>query len=100
MAKSSSSNYKGVFFNVFAGVLGGFSALAALSLFSAIFIGVGYYIIISNNKKGTKLFEELHGIQYFGLVLCIIGSLPWLQYLFIGFFSNAGGYAFDALIDN
>tara|TARA_B100000902_G_scaffold351767_1_gene361961 strand:- start:386 stop:685 length:300 start_codon:yes stop_codon:yes gene_type:complete len=99
MAKSS-SNYKGVFFNVFSGVLGGFSALMAVSLFSVIFIGAGYYIIISNNKNDDISLKNLHGIQYFGLVLCIIGSLPWLQYLFIGFFSNAGGYAFDALIDN
>ena len=100
MAKSSTSNYKGVFFNVFAGVLGGFGALITISLFSAIFIGAGYYIIISNNKKDTKPLQQLHGIQYFGLVLCIIGSLPWLQYLFAGFFANAGDYAFDYMIDN
>ena len=100
MAKSSSSNYKGVFFNVFSGVLGGFSALIAVSLFSVIFIGLGYYIIISNNKKDNISFNNLHGIQYLGLILCIIGSLPWLQYLFIGFFSNAGDYAFDYMVDN
>ena len=71
-----------------------------MSLFSAIFIGLGYYIIISNNKKNTKILEGLHGIQYFGLVLCIIGSLPWLQYFFIAFFSEAGDIAFDKLLDN
>ena len=85
------------FKHVFAGVLGGMTAFAALGLFSAIFFGLGYYLIIHYNKKNTKPLEELQWGQYLGILFCIIASLPWIQYFFMGFLSEVGGYAFHNL---
>ena len=88
-----------MFKDVFAGVLGGMSALMVVGLFSLIFFGAGYYIIKKYNKPGSKPIEELQNEQYFGVVLCIIGALPWIQYFFMGFLGEAGGAAFGELFD-
>jgi hypothetical protein len=84
---------------VFAGVLGGMSALMVIGLFSLLFFGAGYYIIQKYNKPGSKPLKELQNEQYFGIVLCIIGALPWIQYFFMGFLGEAGGAAFGELFD-
>tara|TARA_Y100000389_G_C17100213_1_gene335543 strand:+ start:188 stop:502 length:315 start_codon:yes stop_codon:yes gene_type:complete len=77
------------------GMLGVISAQVLISLFSIVFIGIGFIIIYKFNKKDennkeTKLFEDIQPIQYIGIVLCLIGLLPWIQYLFIGFMEGAG----------
>lgn len=95
MVKSIKNPYMNTFSHVFAGVLGGLSAFAALGLFSAIFFGIGYYLIMHYNKKDTKPFEELQVGQYVGIFFCIIACIPWIQYFFMGFLSEAGGYAFQ-----
>ena len=86
-----------IFRDVFSGVLGGMSAMMVVGLFSLIFFGAGYHLVIENNKKGTKPFEEIQQEQYFGALLCIIGALPWIQYFFMGFLGEAGGAAFGGL---
>ena len=42
-----------MFKDVFAGVLGGMSALMVVGLFSLIFFGAGYHIIKKYNRPGT-----------------------------------------------
>ena len=79
-----------MFRDVFAGVLGGMSAMMVVGLFSLIFFGAGYHLVKENNKKGTKTFEDIQQEQYFGALLCIIGALPWIQYFFMGFLAEAG----------
>ena len=79
-----------MFRDVFAGVLGGMSAMMVVGLFSLIFFGAGYHLVKENNKKGTKPFEDIQQEQYFGALLCIIGALPWIQYFFMGFLAEAG----------
>ena len=96
MVKKTSS-FMDTFKHLFAGVLGGMSAFAALGLFSAIFFGLGYYLIMNYNKKDTKYLEELQWGQYVGILFCIIACLPWFHYFFMGFLSHAGGYAFENL---
>ena len=81
------------------GMLGIMSAYVLVGLYSLLFVGIGYYIMIKNNKEGTKTFEDLQPLQYVGIVLCGLGLLPWLQYLFFGFMSSAGSSAFDAVFD-
>lgn len=100
MVKSSTNNYMSTFSHVFAGVLGGLSAFAAIGLFSAIFFGIGYYLIIHYNKKNTKPLEELQFGQYIGILFCIIACLPWMQYFFMGFLFNSGDYAFNSLFSS
>ena len=39
-------------------------------------------------------------MQYLGIVLCIIGCLPFIQYFFMGFMIEDGEYAFDNLINS
>ena len=86
-----------MFRDVFAGVLGGMSAMMVVGLFSLIFFGAGYHLVIENNREGTKPFEDIQQEQYLGVLLCIIGALPWIQYFFMGFLTEAGGAAFGEL---
>ena len=84
-----------IFSLAFSGILGVLVANLALGIFSAIFFGIGYYLIINNNKKGTKPLEDLQKEQYIGAVFCVIGLLPWLRYFFAGFLIEAGKSLFD-----
>lgn len=88
------SNFFGAFFS---GVLGGVAAMSLIGLVCLAFFGLGYYLIVTYNKKGTKLFEDIQPMQYLGMVLCFIGVIPFIQYFFMGFLSNAGGMAFAGL---
>ena len=86
-----------MFKDMFAGVLGGMSAMIVIGLISVIFFGTGYHLVKENNKEGTKPFEDIQQGQYLGILLCIIGALPWIQYFFMGFLGEAGGAAFGGL---
>ena len=86
---------KEIFSIAFSGILGVLTANIILGIFSAIFFGIGYYLIINNNKKGTKPLEDLQKEQYIGAVFCVIGLLPWLRYFFAGFLIEAGKSLFD-----
>jgi hypothetical protein len=99
-SRSRSRNNSGspsIFSLVFGGVLGGFAAIAALGLVCITLFGIGYYLIVTYNKPGTKLFKEIQPMQYVGIVLCILGCLPFIQYFFMGFLANAGGAVFSSM---
>ena len=80
-------------------VLGGLGAMAAVALFCVTLFGVGYYLIVTYNKPGTKLLKEIQPLQYLGIFLCILACLPFIQYFFFGFLSSAGGAAFDSMFE-
>jgi hypothetical protein len=84
---------------VFGAMLGAMSAQILVALFSLFFIGIGMSIIVSFNKKDTELFKELQTGQYVGIVICCIGLLPWIQYFFFGFLSEAGSHVFENMFD-
>jgi len=84
---------------VFSGVLGGVAAMALVGLMCFLLFAVGYYLIVTYNKPGTKLFKEIQPMQYLGMVLCFIAIIPFLQYFFMGLLVNAGGAAFDSLME-
>lgn len=86
-----------MFASVFQGVLGGIAAIALVGVICITFFALGYYLIVTYNKKGTKLFEDIQPMQYLGILLCFIGCLPFIQYFFFGFLSDAGGAAFSNL---
>lgn len=96
-ATSNSGLSSLVFFSVFSGVLGALASMALVGLICLTFFGLGYYLIVTYNKKGTKLFQDIQPMQYLGILLCFIGCLPFIQYFFFGFLSNAGGMAFDQM---
>jgi hypothetical protein len=83
----------------FSGVLGGFAAMALVGFTCFVLFAVGYYLIVTYNKPGTKLFKEIQPMQYLGMVLCFIALLPFLQYFFMGLLFNAGGAVFDSLME-
>ena len=83
----------------FGAVLGSFAAIAAVGLVCIILFGIGYYLIVTYNKPGTKLFKEIQPMQYVGIVLCALACLPFIQYFFLGFLSSAGGAAFDSMFE-
>ena len=83
----------------FSGVLGGVAAMAAIGFFCVVLFGMGYYLITAYNKPGTKLFKEIQPMQYLGMLLCFIAILPFIQYFFMGLLFNAGGAAFDSLME-
>ncbi len=85
---------------VFVGVFGAVSAYAAVSLFSIIFVGIGFYLINHYNKPETKMLKELQTGQYVGIVFAIIGFLPYIQYFFMSFMFEAGSYGLHELIGN
>lgn len=106
-SKLSASKYKsksvgagtGIFGLVFSGVLGGLAAMAAVGLVCITLFGIGYYLIVTYNKPGTKLLKELQPMQYVGIVLCALACLPFIQYFFMGFLANAGSAAFSGLTE-
>ena len=85
---------------IFSGTMGFITAYIVIGLFVSVFFGSGYYLINKYNKKGTKLLKEIQPMQYLGIVLCIIGCLPFIQYFFMGFMIEGGEYAFDNLINS
>jgi hypothetical protein len=97
MKGQSNSQSTNIFALVFSGVLGGIASLALVGLICLTFFGLGYYLIVTYNKKGTKLFEDIQPMQYLGILLCFIGFLPFIQYFFFGFLSSAGGAVFDQM---
>lgn len=84
---------------IFVGVFGAVSAHATIALFSAIFVGIGFYLIDYYNKPDTKMLKELQPGQYIGILFAFIGFLPYLQYFFMSFMFEAGSFALHELID-
>jgi hypothetical protein len=107
MAKSKSLAYSkrrsvespSIFSLVFGGVLGGVAAMAAIGLFCVTLFAIGYYLIVTYNKKDTKLFKEIQPMQYVGIVLCVLACLPFIQYFFMGFLFNAGESVFSNMFE-
>ena len=91
---------KNIFAGVLSGTLGFLSAYILIGLFALIFFGSGYYIIDKYNKKNTKLLREIQPMQYLGIVLCIIGCLPFIKYFFMSFLFEGGAIAADNLFNN
>ena len=96
----SSVNYKNIFFGAISGTFGVYTAMAIMGLWSVIFLWAGYELIKHYSKKDTDLLEDLHGVQYLGVILCFIGMLPWLPYFFAGLAEGLGDIAIDKLLDN
>ena len=100
MGKSKSFNNPllNTFKHVFVAMFGYMSAYMVIGLYSALFVGTGYYIIQQYNKPNTKLLDELQTGQYVGIVLAGLGLLPWIQYFFMSFMFEGGSYAFNSLM--
>jgi len=99
MAKRKSPAVKEYATAGFGVVLGGLAAMATIGIFCITLFGVGYYLIVTYNKPGTKLLKEIQPLQYLGIFLCILACLPFIQYFFLGFLSSAGGAAFDSMFE-
>ena len=89
--------FKETFVGVTGGVLGFLSASAIVALYTSTLTIIGYQIIKYYNKENTKLFKEIQTGQYIGIIICIIGFLPWMDSIFYGFGSSAGRYGFNQL---
>lgn len=94
------NNFVNVFKTFFAGGLGFISAYALIGLFSITFLSIGLYLITTYNKENTKLLKDLQPMQYVGIVFCIIGCLPFMQYFMAGFLYEGGQIAMDNLFNN
>ena len=94
------NNFVNVFKTFFAGGLGFISAYALIGLFSITFLSIGLYLITTYNKENTKLLKDLQPMQYVGIVFCIIGCLPFMQYFMMGFLYEGGQIAMDNLFNN
>ena len=73
----------------FSGILGIISTNLILFIFTALFFGMGYSLIVNNNKEETKLLENLQTKQYLGVGFFVIGLLPWIRYFFTKFLIEA-----------
>jgi hypothetical protein len=94
MAKKASLNTM-----IFGGILSGFAAIAVVGLLCITLFGLGYYLITKYNKPGTKLFKEIQPMQYVGIVLCLLGAAPFIQYFFMGFLFSAGESVFSNMFE-
>lgn len=86
------------FKHTFIAMFGVVSAWAMIGLYSAIFTGIGYYLLTKYNKPNTKLLDDLQTGQYVGLVFAFLGLLPFIQYFFMSFMVEGGSYAFNSLM--
>ena len=103
---NSSSQMFGVMKNFFAGAfgaVGGYMAMmTAISLYTLLIAGSGYYLVKSNNKKSkdgqeTPLFRDMNALQYFGAFLMVIGLAPFMVYFFQAFMFSLGEQAGEAI---
>ena len=84
---------------IFGGILTGFAAIALGGLVCITLFGLGYYLIVTYNKPGTKLMKEIQPMQYVGLFLCFLSLLPFMQYFFMGMLFNAGESVFSNMFE-
>ena len=97
--KSQGNEFMNMFRMFFYGTLGSVAALTATALFSLVFFIPGYFLIKKYNKPGSKPLQELQTQQYVGIILCVIGLLPWAEYLFAGFGFEAGAAVYESLVE-
>ena len=83
----------------FGGVLGGLAAMALVGFICVTLFAIGYYLIVTYNKPGTKLLKEIQPMQYLGIFICFLACLPFIQYFFLGFLADAGGAAFSNMFE-
>ena len=89
----------------FGGMFGVMAAEALVFLFTFICIIIGVAIIVhfgTDKEKEEKLnmiktIEQFTPIQYLGLIIIVIGLLPWGQWLMIGLMEGAGITLFNDL---
>ena len=87
------------------GAVGGYMAMmTAISLYTLLIAGSGYYLVKSNNKKSkdgkeTPLFRDMTALQYFGVFLMVIGLAPFMVYFFQAFMFSLGEQAGEAIGD-
>ena len=89
----------------FGGMFGVMAAEALVFLFTFICIIIGASIIVhfgTDKEKEEKLnmiktIEQFTPMQYLGLIIIVIGLLPWGQWLMIGFMEGAGITLFNDL---
>lgn len=84
---------------IFGGIIVGFGAIALIGLICVTLFGLGYYFIVTYNKPGTKLFKDIQPMQYLGIFLCVLASLPFIQYFFLGFLAEAGSSLFENMFE-
>ncbi len=88
-----------IFKGVFVGMFGIISVNMMIALYSLTFASTGYFLLKRYNKPNTELLDELQTGQYIGIIFCIIGLLPYMQYFFAGFLMEGGQYAFNKLLE-
>ena len=89
----------------FGGMFGVMAAEALVFLFTFICIIIGASIIVhfgTDKEKEEKLnmiktIEQFTPMQYLGLIIIVIGLLPWGQWLMIGLMEGAGITLFNDL---
>ena len=98
--KSKMGKYKSMFINSATLAAGTISGLIAGFLpwvfWSVFFLFLGWPLIKNNNIPGTKLFKDIQTQQWVGIVLSVIGLLPWLEFFlipFVGAIGRTAGYS-------
>ena len=74
---------KKIFYGAMFGTFGYLTAYMLIGLFSLVFLSSGFYLIQKFNKKNTELFVDIQPIQYIGILLCLIGIIPFIRYIII-----------------
>ena len=102
LGSDSLFTFKKIFKLTFGAVSGYMFTYFLMALFTVIISGIGLYLLIKYNKEDekikTQLLDDLQTGQYVGIVIFIIGLLPWFQYIMMGFGTKGGAWAFDKLV--
>lgn len=76
--------YKMIAKSAFVGMLGFMAAMTLVGAMSFVFFMLGWTIVLEFNKEGTNTLEDLQPMQYFGLFICAIACMPFIQFFFQG----------------
>ena len=78
--------------------------MTIIAIYTLVWAGTGIMLLYKYNKKDTPLLKEMNYQQIIGIVLIVIGILPFLQYLIQSILFRVGwelgGNLMNDLMDN
>jgi len=78
--------------------------MTIIAIYTLVWAGTGIILLYKYNKKDTPLLKEMNYQQIIGIVLIVIGILPFLQYLIQSILFRVGwelgGNLMNDLMDN
>jgi hypothetical protein len=79
-------------------VLGVMKKMAFIGFISVILIIFGFSLIKKYNKPTSKkIFAQMTGGQYIGIIFTVLGLIPFIQFFLQGVIFQTGKYTFNSI---